>query len=225
MKENSAVLPQGEEKSCPLGEELLAKIQVKWIPKVLVGLGEEWDGEKRPDMGKAYEALADLLEGKDYFIITTNMDGIIFQSRLKADRITAPCGNIHWFQCKRSCTKDIWEEGEIPEGICPHCGAPLIPNTVKAEKYIEEGYLPQWLAYRKWLAGTLNRDVTVLELGVGFSFPGLIRWPFEKLVFCNEKARMCRVHESFYQLSKEIKEKGRGIPGNSVEYIKNSPIL
>ena len=93
------------------------------------------------------------------------------------------CGNEQWKQCSRACTKDIWEPGEIPDGLCPHCGAPLTGNTIHAETYIEEGYLPQWKAYQEWLGRTLNRRLLALELGEDFRMPKLIRWPFEKTVF------------------------------------------
>lgn len=196
-----------------------------YIHKVLVGLGEEWDGKKREDVKEGYEALARLLEGKDYFIVTLNTDGKIFESSLDEKRITAPCGNVHWFQCDKGCTKDIWEEGEAVSGICPHCGGPLVPNTVHAQKYIEEGYLPQWNVYRQWLSGTLNRKLTVLELGVGFEYPGIIRWPFEKTVYYNNKAKMYRVHKKFFQVSEELKEKAEGIQRDSVEFVVDSPKL
>lgn len=207
-----------------------------FLHKVLVGIGEEWavpEGEDGTGENKAradrvkegYEALSRLLEGKDYFIITMNTDGKIFESSLDEKRITAPCGNIHWFQCENACTKDIWEEGEVENGLCPHCGAHLISNTVDADKYIEEGYLPRWNDYRQWLSGTINRKMTVLELGVGFKHPGVIRWPFEKIVFYNNKANMYRVHQKFFQVSEELKEKAEGIQKDSVEFIVDSPKL
>ncbi|RGZ00350.1 hypothetical protein DXA13_04650 [Clostridium sp. AM58-1XD] len=212
---------------CRLQEEdLLKRIDgVKRVHKVLVGIGEEWSIGRRPDIMAAYEALGKLLNGKDYFIVTMNTDGKIFESSLDHSRIVAPCGNVHWFQCEKACTKDIWEEGEVQDGVCPHCGAPLISNTIKAEAYIEEGYLPQWTAYTKWLSGTLNRDLTVLELGVGFQLPGVIRWPFEKTVFFNKKAHMYRVHETFYQISEELRDKAEGIRSDSVEFIEKSPTI
>ena len=58
---------------------------------------------------------------------------------------------------------------EIPEDICPHCGAPLTGNTIQAETYIEEGYLPQWNRYTAWLAGTLEQKLLILELGWGLA--------------------------------------------------------
>ena len=126
-------------KELEIGEEL--RSCVKNAEKVLVGLGAEWNKDAGDGVGEAYEALARLLEGKDYFIVTVNVDGEIFRSSLDGKRITAPCGNIHWLQCRAACTTDIWEEGEVPDGICPHCGEPLIPNTVLADHYIEVGYL------------------------------------------------------------------------------------
>ena len=59
------------------------------------------------------------------------------------------------------------EEGEIPEDICPHCGAPLTGNTIQAETYIEEGYLPRWAAYKTWQAGTEPQPA---DAGVGRGF-------------------------------------------------------
>jgi hypothetical protein len=136
-------------------------------------------------------------------------------------RITAPCGNITWRQCSKSCTKDIWEPGEIPDDICPHCGAPLTGNTMEAETYIEEGYLPQWKAYTDWLSRSFHHDLLILELGVGFSKPGIIRFPFEKTAFFNQKAFLCRVNEKFPQTEESLGARAAGIAANSVRWIKD----
>ena len=189
--------------------------------KLLIGLGEEWKAELVPDIANVYEKLAELTEGRDFFIVTTVTDARIFESGIDASRIVAPCGNDTWRQCSRSCTKDIWEPGEIPDDICPHCGAPLTGNTIKAETYIEEGYLPQWNKYTAWLAGTLNKRLVILELGVGFAVPTVIRWPFEKTAALNKKAHMYRIHGKFAQLSAEMGETAVSVPVNSVEYFRN----
>ena len=209
-KEESRVL--GEKKAL---EDLAA------AAKVLVGIGGEWNHMKNPDIGLAYQALARLLEGKDYFIVTTNTDAAIYDSSLDQERVVAPCGNETWRQCSRACTKDIWEPGEIPDDICPHCGAPLTGNTREAETYIEEGYLPQWQKYTRWLAMTMNRELLVWELGEGFKVPTVIRWPFEKTVFFNRKSRMYRVHQTLSQVTEEIKERAVAVAENSVGWIKS----
>lgn len=58
---------------------------------VLVGIGEEWRADKLSgDIRSAYEKLAGLLEGKDYFVVTTLEDGLIFGTALDGERISAP---------------------------------------------------------------------------------------------------------------------------------------
>lgn len=189
--------------------------------KLLAGIGEEWSAKKVPDVQSLYEKLAVLFKDRDYFIVTTVTDGEIFKSSLDPKRITAPCGNVTWRQCSKACTKDIWEPGEIPDDICPHCNAPLTGNTIEADNYIEEGYLPQWNAYTRWLSGTLNKRLLILELGVGFKTPTVIRWPFEKTVSINNKAHMYRIHGKFSQLSEGMKEKADSIALNSADFLRS----
>lgn len=186
--------------------------------KLLVGIGEEWAVQKDPKVQSLYEKMAVLFKDKDYFIVTAVTDGEIFKSSINPKRITAPCGNVTWRQCSKACTKDIWEPGEIPDDTCPHCGAPLTGNTIEAETYIEEGYLPQWQAYTRWLSGTLNKNLLILELGAGFKTPTVIRWPFEKTAVVNNKAYMYRVNEKFFQLSEGMGKKAESAAMNSVEF-------
>lgn len=237
--------------------------EIKDCVKLLIGIGDEWQAGKNPDVEAAYQGLARLIRDKDYFIVTMATDAVIYKSALGsreeyacsaerkamelpcgteadektkilmdklfpvpeeretlAQRIVAPCGNETWRQCSRGCTKDIWEPGEIPDDICPHCGAPLTGNTVEAQPYIEEGYLPQWNRYMKWLSGTLNKKLLILELGVGFKNPGVVRFAFEKTVFFNQKAKMYRVNQTFAQISEELQGKAVSVAENSVEWVR-----
>ena len=102
---------------------------------------------------------------------------------------------------------------------CPHCGAPLCGNTIDADSYIEEGYLPQWMAYTRWLTGTVNRPLLVLELGEGFKTPTVIRWPFEKTVRFNKKSCFYRVNAKFAQLAEETDERSVSVAENSVDWV------
>lgn len=197
--------------------------------KILIGIGGEWRQnpdtkqperiEARPEVINGYLSLYKLIKDRDYFIITTVTDGEIFRQPFNPDRIVAPCGNITWRQCENACTKDIWEEGEVENGRCPHCGSALVPNTSSCKNYIEEGYLPKWKAYTEWLTRTLNKSLTALELGEGFLTPTVIRWPFEKTVFFNQQAWLYRIHHEFPQISEELKERAEGIRANSVDWI------
>lgn len=194
--------------------------------------------QKNLEVERAYEALKKMLEGKNYFIVTLCTDGLIYEKGFEQERIVAPCGNMQYLQCDKGCTKELyaWTEemekqlaiavengslGLCQPFVCPHCGEPLVWNTVKAEKYNEEGYLPMWNRYTKWLQGMLNRKVCIVEAGVDFSYPTVIRWPFEKMAFFNNKAEFFRIHANWYQLTEELKKKGVSIPHNSREFFVN----
>lgn len=74
-----------------------------------------------------------------------------------------------------------------------------------------------WNDYMKWLSFTLNRHLLVLELGVGFVNPMVIRFPFEKMVFLNQKSKMYRVHSMLPQVTVEIGERGTAILADPLE--------
>ena len=95
--------------------------------------------------------------------------------------------------------------------VCPTCGAPLNFHTIANPDYLENGYLPQWEHYKKWLTATLNKKLCILELGVDFTFPQVIRFPFEKTAFYNKKATFVRVNSRFPQLEAELAAEGRAI--------------
>ena len=103
--------------------------------------------------------------------------------------------------------------------VCAECSAPLWFNQISAPEYREEGYLPQWQKYTRWLMGTLNRKLCILELGVGMQFLQIIRFPFEKVAYVNQKAYFYRVHSRLYQLTEELKGKGVSVPQNPVDFL------
>lgn len=46
-----------------------------------------------------FKELEEVLEGKEYFVVTSNDDGLLYHTHLKKDHVTAPCGNGDFFQC------------------------------------------------------------------------------------------------------------------------------
>ncbi len=146
--------------------------EVRKANLVLVGLGEELSG----DMESFYQALAVLLEKKDYFIVSLSGNRDALESAgLLSDRITVPL-----------------TEGEAEES---------------------------WERYLHWLSFTLNQNLCILELGVGFSHPEIIRFPFEKTCYFNQKSHYIRIHEKFPQLSAEIAARGTSVQRDPVAYL------
>ena len=102
---------------------------------------------------------------------------------------------------------------------CPHCGAVTAFNQVGCEKYNEQGYMAQWVEYRNWLQRTINKKLCMIELGVGMKYPTIIRWPFEKIAYCNNKASFIRVHNYLYQMTEELKGKGISVEADPVSFL------
>lgn len=175
---------------------------------------------------RAYNELRSLIGKRPFFVVTLNTDDLIYRSEFEREQIVAPCGSMGKMQCK----EHILDAGPIRDrvlaagsvegqALCPVCGASLQFHTVEQEGYLEDGYLSQWERYKKWLTGTLNRKLCVLELGVGFAFPQVIRWPFERTAYYNKKAVFVRVHSRFPQTEAELAGKAVSIAQSPVELL------
>lgn len=207
---------------------------------VLIGIGEELKISAE-NAKKAYQNLFTLVKDKNYFIITTNQEGGLTDFGFAENKIVEPCGTYYKLQCSNGCGKTISEitdgrkikieeklkMGGTPEAadlvteVCRECGEKLVFNLCTQENYVEEGYLEQWAFYMKWLQGTLNKNVCILELGVGMKYPTVIRWPFEKAAYLNQKAMFFRVHSKLYQLTEELQNKGVSVKATPIEFLSN----
>ncbi len=78
----------------------------------------------------------------------------------------------------------------------------------------------QWELYNKWLSGTLNKKLLIVELGEDFSRPHIFRWPFEKIVFINKLSTLYRINEKFYQLPENIGDRAYGYKINVNNFIE-----
>ena len=221
-------------------QEYLEKIEDADL--ILVGIGTEFEATKLQREPRAIEAvqeLSNILNGKNYFIITTCTNSILNEAGFSKERIVSPCGNLEKKQCPNHCEKSLQalteserkeladalvKEMEPDLGICPNCGEKLVLNNVYATQYDEDGYLEDWTRYTKWLQGTINKKLCILELGVNLVFPSIIRWPFEKVGFYNQKAVFVRVNEKLYHMSEELKDKGISVEKNAIDWLLEKEI-
>ncbi len=209
---------------------------------ILIGIGSEFEASRyrcEENAIKALKELKEVLTGKNYFVITTCTNNILLEAGLPKERMVAPCGNLEVKQCSKACQGSLQQltaeekryirencDGDevLQLGVCPSCGEPMTLNNVYASEYDEEGYLGDWKMYTKWLQGTLNKNLCVLELGVDLTFPNIIRWPFEKVAFYNQKALFIRVNEKLYHMSEELKDKGIAVNKKSIDWLLETDI-
>lgn len=231
------VLPEYE-----TGREQLTTSGLSWL---IPAWDDYCESRVKADTGAVLEKFADILAEKNYFVVSVAMNRSIANAPWKAGRLVMPCGTALKLQCAGECGKKpvplsekdnhLLEEimEDLYEGkfrtekaerfeICEDCQNPMVLNNVWVGKsYNEKGYLDQWSQYTKWLQGTLNRRVLILELGVGMRFPTVIRFPFEKAAFFNQKAEFYRINEKLYHLTEELRGKGQGISQNAIDCLRN----
>ena len=224
------------------GKELLEESGYRWA----IPAWNEYCSERigHHSVRIALEKLEKLVQDKNYFIVAVSTNNIIETIPWKKEKVVMPCGNNTKKQCVKGCAGELFEvteedkrllkeafeqlyDGKFPErgipslGRCSQCGGNIILNNIYAESYNENGYLEKWQLYTKWLQGTLNHKLIILELGVSLRFPSVIRWPFEKIAFFNNKASFYRINEKLYQMTEELSGKGIGIAQNAIDWIND----
>ena len=186
---------------------------------------------------KMYQNLSKLLNNKNYFIVSICNDGLIDQIKeIDKENVVKPCGGFEKLHCKNNCKNTLIDinQVEIPlinklsknqevnlQDIprCSVCNQPLVFNQVNQPGYDESEYLEDWNRYTTWLQKTLNKKILVLELGVGLEYPSVIRWPFEKIAYFNQKATFYRIHSKLFQVADELKGRTKTIASNPMDIL------
>jgi NAD-dependent SIR2 family protein deacetylase len=81
---------------------------------------------------------------------------------------------------------------DIP--LCPRCGRFLIPNLRCGANFVEAPHMVNAKGYQAFLDSARHGKLTLLELGVGFNTPGIIRFPFEQIVKKFAGATLVRIN-------------------------------
>ncbi len=134
---------------------------------------------------EGYTRLLEILQSKkDYFVVTTNVDGLFLKSEFPKDHLHEAHGSIHKLQCVRPCQRIAWSidvlDVEVDYStmnaldtlpLCPHCGAVSRPNIFMYgdtdDSYIWEESDESARSFREWRERNKHMRVVILETGVG----------------------------------------------------------
>jgi len=185
-----------------------------------------------------YKQLYSLVSEKDYFVMTTNVDGLFVQNSFSKDRIYTPQGSFSRIQCLRRCTEETWDAKPIIDKIlphidpvtqevndpscipwCPRCGGDMFLNVRGGGWFIGQPYESQRAALNKWINNTFDKRIVALDIGTGFNTPGVVRWPAENLVNQRPNSSLIRVNLHNSEVPKEIQSKSISIKGDVSEFI------
>ena len=186
----------------------------------------------RYDVGKTevYQKLLKLVENKDYFVITTNVEHQFWINGFEDERIFATQGDYGLLQCEKACHDKLYpnrdqvyewldktENFRIPPQLvpkCPVCGGEMDLNLRKDNYFVED---EKWHEMNKNYSNFLNRadgNIVLLEIGVGYNTPGIIRYPFEQMAYNNKDITLIRLNKDFPNAIPENKDKTIGFDEN-----------
>ena len=142
-----------------------------------------------------YDDLLKLVQDKDYFVITTNVDHCFQKAGFDKKRLFYTQGDYGLFQCSEPCCSETFdneaviremvrrqENMRIPTELvphCPHCGKPMTMNLRCDDRFVEDdGWHEAAERYSNFLRTRKGQKILFLELGVGYNTPVIIKYPF-----------------------------------------------
>lgn len=191
-----------------------------------------------------YDDLLSIVRGKDYFVITTNVDHCFQKSGFEKERLFYTQGDYGLFQCSIPCRQETHDNEEmvrlmidsqkdmrIPSELvpyCPHCGKPMTMNLRVDNKFVEdEGWHKAAKRYERFVEDHKHANILLLELGVGFNTPVIIKYPFWQMTASSSHVTYACVNFSDTRVPREIADKSICISmdiGDVLNRIKTSAI-
>ena len=168
-----------------------------------------------------YEDLFKLVQDKDYFIITTNVDHCFQKAGFDKKRLFYTQGDYGLFQCSEPCCQETFdneaairemvkrqEDMKVPTEllpVCPHCGKPLTMNLRSDDKFVEDGGWHRAAErYENFLRTREGGKILFLELGVGYNTPVIIKYPFWQMTAKNPNATYACINQGQAMCPREI---------------------
>lgn len=179
---------------------------------------------------KVYETLYRLLDGRHYFVVTTNVDHAFLLHNFNPHRFFAMQGDYGLWQCSVPCRQETWSNEDavrdmvasqrdrsIPSNlipVCPYCGAEAMMHLRIDHRFV---HTEEWHAaarrYEDFLTSHAHDQVLFLEIGVGWNTPSLIKYPFWRATLENPRATYMSLNHEV-PIPAEIAERSIAMSGD-----------
>jgi NAD-dependent SIR2 family protein deacetylase len=191
-----------------------------------------------PTALELYKKLYKLVEDKEYFVLTTNVDHQFQKAGFTEDKIFATQGDYGRIQCAKGCHAKTYDaiklfeqmnharkECLIPTDMvpkCPVCGGPMAMHLRCDQYFVEDA---EWHKaaekYGDYLEQAMTKETVLIELGVGFNTPTIIRFPFEKMMREHKNLNMVRCNLEEAIIPESFGDRAVGINHNILDMIEN----
>lgn len=180
-----------------------------------------WYNRYAVPVGKPYSDLLKLVEDKNYFVLTTNVDHQFQRAGFIKERLFYTQGDYGLWQCSRPCHEETYDnETAVKEMIerqadmrvpnelipcCPKCGKPMTMNLRSDNTFVQDkGWYEAAERYKDFIRKYGRSKILLLELGVGGNTPVIIKYPFWQLTMQNKRATYCCINKGEAFAPKEI---------------------
>lgn len=157
------------------------------------------------ETGRPYADLLNIVNGKDYYVLTTNVDHQFQLAGFDKKRLFYTQGDYGLWQCSEACHNKTYDNEEIVRQMvatqknlkipselipkCPVCGAPMTMNLRCDNSFVQdEGWYAAASRYEDFIRRHKNLHILFLELGVGANTPAIIKYPFWQMTAQNSRA-------------------------------------
>lgn len=185
-----------------------------------------------------YKNVYKLVEKKKHFVITTNVDHQFFLSGFDEKNVFATQGDYGLIQCQKGCHPKTYDavkmfrqmdqarkDCRVPSYMipkCPICGGPMEMNLRSDQHFVEdEAWHEAEKRFGEYLSECLDKKTVLLELGVGFNTPAIIRFPFEKLMREHTNISLVRLNLDEAVVPEEFGERAVGINEDIIRSIED----
>ena len=177
-----------------------------------------------------YEKIYELVKDKEYFVITTNVDDQFVKSGFPSNKVYATQGSYKYLQCSKACHDKLYDNTEMVEQMventdeelkiptelvpyCPVCGEPLETNLRVDNYFVEdEHWHLQNRAYQEFINNAKDSRTLLLEFGIGYNTPAIIRFPFESFTYKLPKWNLVRFNKDYLEVAVSIHNTYRLVP-------------
>ena len=174
-------------------------------------------------VGTPYMDLLTLMQNREYFVLTTNVDHQFQKAGFDKRRLFYTQGDYGLWQCTVPCHAKTYDNEsvvrqminqqqnmKIPHELipqCPVCGKPMTMNLRCDNTFVEDdGWHRAAERYVEFIKKYQNKRLVLLELGVGNNTPSIIKYPFWRMAAQNPKATYICVNKGQTFCPKEIEK-------------------
>ncbi|WP_296879560.1 Sir2 silent information regulator family NAD-dependent deacetylase [Thomasclavelia sp.] len=178
-----------------------------------------------------YQKLFKVINNKDYFVITTNVDHQFQQAGFDKQRLFYTQGDYGLWQCSVPCHQQTYDNEKIVKEMvkkqqnlkiptdliprCPICNKPMTMNLRCDQTFVQDKYWYQAKKrYQDFINKHHNSKILYLELGVGNNTPAIIKYPFWQMTYQNPNATYACINFNDAYAPKEIQKRSICINGD-----------